>query len=218
VTDNVIDPHRLAHDFSRDLLEDFGRCRLSANFFMRDFLYSESAAMARLINLPPTLRARKAALANGRRLCEDLLEPLQARFGRLNIRSAYRSQEVNDYCNRKGHWGCTSNEKNFGRHIWDIPSAALGQGAMCCVVIPQVADLYDKDRSIWRELAWWIHDRLPYSELEFFPRLCAFNVGWAEQPQRRITTWIESPHVFTEPGMDNHSDRHDSLYARLEAI
>src|SRR5436190_16133430 len=77
--------------------EALGRVRLSPSFFMRDFLYSEIAAIMGMRNLPndPDL-----AIAAGRNLCEHLLEPLQATFGRLAIRSAYRSPEVNAYGNR----------------------------------------------------------------------------------------------------------------------
>jgi hypothetical protein len=50
-----------------------GRVRLSRSFFMRDFLHSEIAAVHGISNMPddPDL-----AIAAGRRLCEDLLEPL----------------------------------------------------------------------------------------------------------------------------------------------
>jgi hypothetical protein len=40
------------------------------------------------------------AIAAGRKLCEEALEPLQARFGRISIRSAYRSPEVNRFGNQ----------------------------------------------------------------------------------------------------------------------
>ena len=74
--------------------EDFGRIRLSRSFFMRDFLHSEVAALHGFANLPtdPGL-----AIAAGRGLCENLLEPLQDTFGRVSIRSAYRSPEVKAY-------------------------------------------------------------------------------------------------------------------------
>ncbi len=59
---------------SMSALEDFSRVRLSPNFFMRDFLYSEIAGFHGVPNLPddPDL-----AIAAGRQLCEALLEPLQ---------------------------------------------------------------------------------------------------------------------------------------------
>ena len=48
-------------------LEELGRVRLSRNFFMRDFLYSEIANLHSLPNIPedPDL-----AIAAGTRLCE----------------------------------------------------------------------------------------------------------------------------------------------------
>jgi len=59
-------------------LEQLGRVRLSSSFFMRDFLHSEIADLHGIPNVPddPDL-----AIAAGRRLCEELLEPLQAAFG-----------------------------------------------------------------------------------------------------------------------------------------
>jgi hypothetical protein len=74
--------------------EQFSRTRLSKSFFMRDFLFSEITAIEGMANLPDD---PKLAIAAGRGLCENLLEPLQATFGRLAIRSAYRSPEVNDF-------------------------------------------------------------------------------------------------------------------------
>jgi hypothetical protein len=60
--------------------EEFSRVRLSQSFFMRDFLFSEIAAIERMSNLPDN---PKLAIQAGRGLCENLLEPLQATFGRL---------------------------------------------------------------------------------------------------------------------------------------
>jgi hypothetical protein len=75
-------------------LTDFGRVRLSKSFFMRDFLFSEIAAIHGFDNVPddPAL-----AIKAGTRLCADLLEPLQDTFGRLAIRSAYRSRQTNGF-------------------------------------------------------------------------------------------------------------------------
>jgi hypothetical protein len=80
-------------------LEQLGRVRLSSSFFMREFLHSEIADLHGIPNIPddPAL-----AIAAGRRLCEELLEPLQATFGRLAIRSAYRAPAVNAFGNAHG--------------------------------------------------------------------------------------------------------------------
>jgi len=79
-------------------LEEFGRVRLSASFFMRDFLHSEIADFHGIPNIPDN---PELAIAAGRQLCKQLLEPLQATFGRLSIRSAYRAPAVNEFGNRR---------------------------------------------------------------------------------------------------------------------
>ena len=91
--------------------EDLGRIRLSKSFFLRDFLYSEIANIHGLTNLPehPDL-----AVEAGRRLCTELLEPLQEAFGRISVRSGYRSPEVNQLGNDR-YGNCASNESDKGR-------------------------------------------------------------------------------------------------------
>ena len=62
-------------------LEELGRVRLSESFFMRDFLHSEIADLFGIPNIP---HYSDAAIEAGTRLCEELLEPLQATFGRIH--------------------------------------------------------------------------------------------------------------------------------------
>ena len=77
-------------------LEALGRVRLSPNFYLRDFLYSEVANLHGIPNIPanPDL-----AIAAGGKLCTELLEPLAATFGGISLRSGYRSPTLNAYCN-----------------------------------------------------------------------------------------------------------------------
>jgi hypothetical protein len=187
--------------------EALGRVRLSPFFFMRDFLYSEIANIHGIPNFPhdPDL-----AIAAGRELCDRLLEPLQATFGRLVIRSAYRSPAVNAYgC---AHYNnCGSNERNRARHIWDRRSEDGGMGAMTTIVVPWLVDQLEKGVT-WQAMAWWIHDHLPYSELQFFPKLAAFNIGWHEMPKRRITSFARPRGLLTKPGLPNHDGDHGAAY------
>jgi hypothetical protein len=195
-------------------LEEFGRQRLSRSFFMRDFLYSDIAMIAQIPNIPddPDL-----AIAAGRKLCEELLEPLQDRFGRLAIRSAYRSCAINEYGN-KNKLNCASNEANYAHHIWDCRDADGHMGAAASIVVPWFADRYAAGAS-WTELAWWIHDNLPYSTMCFFPKLAAFNIQWHEQPTGRIDSYIAPRGCLTKPGDDNHTENHSAEYRdMLEAL
>lgn len=192
-------------------LENLGRIRLSTNFFMRDFLYSDIAAMHGLSNVPddPDL-----AVAAGERLCEDLLEPLQHRFGRIAIRSAYRSSEVNAFGNANGY-NCASNEANYAGHIWDRRDDKGRMGATACIVIPAFYDTFPGEGE-WRKLAWWIHDHLPYSSLYFFPKLWAFNLSWREDSKRRIDSYVKPKGCLTKPGMANHEGSHENEWQGIE--
>lgn len=193
-------------------LEELGRTRLSANFYLRDFLYSEITSFYGIPNIPeyPDL-----AVATGRRLCEELLEPLQATFGRIAIRSAYRAAEATDFGNKRGQGARI--EANAAYHIWDMRDGEGFMGAAACIVIPWMADRYANGAD-WRALAWWIHDHLPYAHLQFFPKLCAFNIQWHERPLRRIDSFIAPRGCLTKPGMSNHDGDHSDWYRDFPAL
>jgi hypothetical protein len=194
---------------SMKALEEFGRTRLSPNFFMRDFLHSEIASFHAIPNIPddPDL-----AILAGTALCETLLEPLWARFGRISIRSAYRSEAVNGFGNAN-KLNCGSNAANYAGHIWDRRDAEGSMGATACIVVHALLPYYERTGH-WEALAWWVHDHLPYSDLEFFPKLAAVNVTWKERPVRRISSYIPPRRgVLTKPGIANHEGRHDREYA-----
>ena len=178
---------------SVNALEELGRVRLSKSFFMRDFLYSEIANFYGKPNIPenPNL-----AIEVGKQLCEELLEPLNATFGRVAVRSAYRSPTVNAFGNEKGH-SCASNKSNYASHIWDHVDDKGLKGATACVVVPWFADRH-KEGADWRALAYWIHNHLPYSDLYFFPKLCAFNISWHERPTRSIRSYIKPPSTLVD--------------------
>lgn len=188
-------------------LEELGRVRLSRNFFLRDFLHSEIADFYRIPNIPedPDL-----AVEAGKHLCEELLEPLQATFGRLHIRSGYRSPEVNEFGNRN-NLNCSTNAATASDHIWDRRDADGFIGATACIVVPWLIDNHDQEGD-WQKIAWWIHDHLPYASLCFFPKLWAFNIQWHERPVRRIMSYVAPRGVLTKTGMANHEADHSDWY------
>ena len=194
-------------------LEEFGRIRLSESFFMRDFLYSEIAAINGFANVPsdPDL-----AIAAGKVLCETLLEPLQARFGRISVRSSYRSPEVNGFGNAN-KLNCGSNDSNYAGHIWDRRDVDGRMGATACVVVNRFIPYYQRTGD-WEAMAWWVHDHLPYSDMEFFPKYAAFNLQWREEPIRGIYSFIPPRRGrLTEPGKTNWAGTHEEAYAAMLA-
>jgi hypothetical protein len=197
---------------------EFGRTRLSKSFFMRDFLFSDIAAVHNMSNLPAD---PELAIAAGTRLCEELLEPLQSAFCRLAIRSAYRSED-NGFGNEmqqkgKAGYSCASNEANYAAHIWDRRDGTDFMGATACIVVPSFWDRFHDEEGGWQRLAWWIHDHLPYASLYFFPRLWAFNISWHERPQRRIDSYVAPRGCLTKPGMANHEADHSAMWRSIVA-
>ncbi|KKX31728.1 hypothetical protein [Rhizobium sp. LC145] len=194
-------------------LEELGRVRLSRNFFFRDFLFSEISSFYGIPNIPedPDL-----AIEAGRHLCEELLEPMQATFGRLHLRSGYRSAKVNEFGNRN-NLNCASNANTAADHIWDRRDAQGFMGATACVVVPWLIDHHHEEGD-WRKLAWWIHDHLPYGSLCFFPKLWAVNIQWHERPARRIRSFAEPRGILTKPGMANHEGDHSKFYEGFPAL
>ena len=160
-------------------LDAFGRQRLSKHYFMRDFLYSEVAEVHGIANVPDNA---ELALRSGRALCRNLLEPLRHVFGHVAIRSAFRSVNVNGYCNCHG-MNCSSNKASRANHVWDRPDEDGCMGATACIVLPAFADWVEEHPGRdWRVLAWFVHDHLPYSEMVFFNRNGTVNLTWRGDP------------------------------------
>ena len=94
--------------------ETLARTRLSRNFILRDFLFSTESAALGLSNYP---EHPEQAIAAGRALCESILEPLLAHFGRFAITFGYQ-------CRRAIETGMPtsvrrSNPCSSSPHQWD---------------------------------------------------------------------------------------------------
>ena len=102
-------------------------------FFLRDFLYSEIAAIQRIPNIPdePDL-----AIAAGAQVCTQQLEVLRDKCCGINILSSFRSAAFNDFCNRNS----ASKAKDYAGHIWDRRDVDGHMGATARVVVPSFAD------------------------------------------------------------------------------
>lgn len=200
-------------------LAELGRVRLSEHFFMREMLYSEVANFHGIPNIPdhPDL-----AIEVGHRVCEGILEPLHRAFGHVTIRSAFRSARVNGFCNARyvesdgadtGYY-CSDNEYSAARHIWDRRDADGYLGGTVTVVIPWYLPLFERTGDP-RPLAWWIKDHIPaYSEMMFFPWLCAFNIRWYEGPSSRSIILDDGTDetLLSDRTLANFNEDHRHLY------
>ncbi|VVE22898.1 hypothetical protein [Pandoraea anhela] len=200
-------------------LTEFGRIQLSEHFFMREMLYSEVGNFYAVPNIPddPALVAEVAT-----QLAVNVLEPLRSAFGHINIRSAYRSSRLNDFCSKryiegdKACW-CTSNDDNAAQHIWDKRDKAGNIGGTATVVIPGYLEHYRKTAD-YRPLAWWIVDNIPaFSEIFFFKHLCAFNIRWYSGESNKAIWYLDPPtrELLTRKGMDGFDGDHSTEYAGI---
>ena len=220
-----------------EALDGFGRVRLSKHFFMRDFLYSEVADVHGIANVPDNA---ELAIKSRRAICRNLLEPLRYVFGHVTVRSAFRSVNVNGYCNCKG-LSCSRNTVSCGNHIWDHIDVEGFIGATACIVISEFVDWVEEDPGRdWRVLAWFIHDHLPYAEMVFFNRNGTVNltwrgdsdaaaedgdvrrfdgssgsIVWQSQSLRRVQSWVEPAGLMFENGKAKEGWQRSAYYVDL---
>jgi len=90
-------------------------------------------------------------------------------------------------------------------------------GATACIVVPWFTERYQAGAD-WRALAWWIHDHLPYSRLQFFPTLCAFNIQWHEKPEHMISSFIAPKGTLTKPGMQVEQQGLQEMFHHMHCI
>jgi hypothetical protein len=93
--------------------EDLARVRLSKNFILRDFLFSTEAAVLGLSNLPED---NEMVIRAGKALCEKVLEPILAQFGRFAITFGYQCREAIEYGISPDK---LTNPRSSNPHSWD---------------------------------------------------------------------------------------------------
>ena len=191
-------------------LETLGRIRLSDSFFLRDFLFSEISAIHGIPNIPdnPDL-----AIAAGRRLCAELLEPPNADPRRhqypqrIPLRRAERIRQpaqTQQCLERQGlrrtHLGpprrrwLHGGDRLYRHPAVRRPVCRRGRLAGTGLVDPRPPAL---------------------SHLQFFPKLRAFNIQWHERPRKCIDSFIAPRGCLTKPDMVNHAGGHSNWYGNV---
>ena len=88
-------------------------------------------------------------------------------------------------------------------------------GASACIIVDWYLEHYEETGD-FQPLAWWIHDHLPYSGMCFFPKLCAFNIGWHESRQKSsIYSYVAPKGRLTQEGAYNYAGSHREFYKNL---
>ena len=148
-------------------LEELGRVQLSPSFFMRDFLYSEISQIERIPNIPnnPDL-----AIKVGKKLCVEILEPIQNKLGKISIRSAYRSPKVNDKGANIIQYNCAMKIVT----LIFVGKTKMVKRVLLASLEHSLSDYYEQTYH-WQALAWWILIFLHTPQCYFFPSFDALD-------------------------------------------
>lgn len=124
--------------------------KLSAHFDLCEFTRSESAKREGVSNMPTTEH-----LINIKILCEQVLEPIRARFGPINISSGYRSSDLNHFI------GGSLNSDHCKGRAADIDMDGHGGGVTNKMIFDYIKDNLDYDQLIFefgsKENPDWVH-------------------------------------------------------------
>ena len=104
--------------------DKWSKTRLSKNFILRDFLFSAECAVMGLGNLPedPAMAVRA-----GRALCDKVLEPVLAHFGKFAITFGYQCREAIESDMRSSAGRVNSRSSNPS----PVGSQNVGQRHLC---------------------------------------------------------------------------------------
>ena len=124
--------------------------RLSAHFDLSEFLHSDTAERLGIDNAPDD-----AEIANLKRLCEEVLEPLRERIGPIQITSGFRCIALNRAI------GSRDSSHHIDGRAADIKVKGLGPKTIC----EAIAALELPAEQIIRESS-WTHVSIPVAGKE----------------------------------------------------
>lgn len=94
--------------------DKFTRTRLSKNFILRDFLYSSDSDFRGISNMPED---RELVIRSGKALCQNILEPITEKFGKLFITFGFQAKD-----GIEADWSPAKRKENprsSSPHCWD---------------------------------------------------------------------------------------------------
>lgn len=158
--------------------ETLARTRLSKNFILRDLLFSTEAAALGFNNFP---EHPELVIAAGRAICETVLEPILAQFGRFAITFGYQSREASEAGSLKSS---TSNPLSSNPHQWDRQT--FGTNVYARVdILPYCVE----DQLVNRhEFGQWLIHNLDVDLLMQWKRSNVYCISISPKPRR---VWLE---------------------------
>lgn len=158
--------------------EALARTRLSKNFILRDFLFSTEAAAQGLSNFP---EHPELVIAAGGTLCQQVLEPVLAQFGRFAIVFGYQCRQAVEARMPKSR---RSNLRSSNPHQYDRQT--FGDNVYARVdILPFCVE----DRAVGRqEFGQWLMMNLDIDLLMQWTGRNVFCITISPEPRR---VWIE---------------------------
>jgi hypothetical protein len=164
---------------SPEQYEALASVRLSKNYLLRDFLFSTECAARGFTNYPED---PEMVIRAGRALCEKVLEPVLAKWGRFAILFAYQSRQGIEY-----GWSQAKREANprsSNPHMWDRKTWGDSEYARIDI-LPYCVE--DGEVSKY-EFGHWLMHNLDIDLLQFWTRSNGSCITISPKPRR---CWIE---------------------------
>ncbi len=162
--------------------EALAKVRLSQNFILRDFLFSTDAVSRGHSNFPED---PDMVIKAGKALCEQVLEPILAQFGKFAITFGYQSRQGVEFSwskekrEAKGH--------NSNPHMWDRKS--WGEQVYCRVdILPFCVEDGLIDR---HEFGHWLMHNLDIDLLMQWTSSNCYCISINPKPRRIWLEWGE---------------------------
>lgn len=165
-----------------DLMESFSLTRLSKNFIMRDFLHTNYNSVAGVCNYP---EKPEVVLAAGKALCENILEPIIEKFGKIFITFGYQSRAGIEMADSK----IKTKPKGSSPHQWD--RGTYGNKIYCRVdVLPACVQDGLVSKKEFRD---WIFHNLNLDLIMSWGKSNVFCLTYSEfKPRRVAIEWVQS--------------------------
>lgn len=155
------------------------RTRVSKNFILREFLYSSRADYFGVSNKPSDMPEQ--VVKSAKALCEQVLEPILAKFGKFFITYGYQSRKILDTLYP------TNAPKSSSPHQWD--RGTFGSDIYARVDIVPVC--VEDGEVTHEEFLEWVIYNTPADLLMFWRKTNTFCISIAPTPRRVALEWVQ---------------------------
>lgn len=162
------------------LMEELSLTRLSPNFIMREFLHSNYNSVAGICNYP---EKPEVVIRAGKALCENILEPIIAKFGKIFITFGYQGRVGLNMADST----TKDNPKSSSPHMWD--RSTYPKHIYCRVdILPACVQDGAVTKKEFRD---WLFHNLPLDLIMSWGKSNVFCLTYCTYKNRRVAIeWV----------------------------